>query len=222
MSRASLSATGRRLSGNTCRLRLPSRSWKGGWRRARREADELAVWGDFSPEAVKNLRRMEWCCAFFSVYDSGFAAVRRAAGDAIIVEPVAEREGRTYFVVVAPDGGEIPFDAWEQKRTGNDRCRKTPGDSGHGAQMDELRAVMARAYASRDAIEAHGERLRERLDFSRAAGSGRRGSGEPARYHGGLGHAGDFGAGGRAVGGISGCRLFQGRSLRRRTILPSF
>ncbi len=70
---------------------------------------------------------MEWCCAF-SVYDSEFAAVRRAAGDAIIVEPVAEREGRTYFVVVAPDGGEIPFDALEQKRTGNDRCRKNAGE----------------------------------------------------------------------------------------------
>jgi len=111
---------------------------KGRLEKARREADELAVWGDFSPEAVKKLAEDGVVLRFFSVYDSEFAAVRRAAGDAIIVEPVAEREGRTYFVV------------------------------------DELQAVMARAYASRDAIEAHGERLRERLDFSRAAGSGRR------------------------------------------------
>ena len=73
---------------------------KGRLEKARREADELAVWGDFSPEAVKKLAEDGVVLRFFSVYDSEFAAVRRAAGDAIIVEPVAEREGRTYFVVV--------------------------------------------------------------------------------------------------------------------------
>lgn len=147
---------------------------KGRLEKARREADELAVWGDFSPEAVKKLAEDGVVLRFFSVYDSEFAAVRRPAGDAIIVEPVAEREGRTYFVVVAPDGGEIPFDAQEQKAPETTAAGKRREIAAMEAQMDELQVVMARAYASRDAIEAHGERLRERLDFSRAAGSGRR------------------------------------------------
>ena len=55
---------------------------KGRLEKARREADELAVWGDFSPEAVKKLAEDGVVLRFFSVYDSEFAAVRRAAGDA--------------------------------------------------------------------------------------------------------------------------------------------
>ena len=52
---------------------------KGRLEKARREADELAVWGDFSPEAVKKLAEDGVVLRFFSVYDSEFAAVRRPA-----------------------------------------------------------------------------------------------------------------------------------------------
>lgn len=194
---------------------------KGRLEKARREADELAVWGDFSPEAVKKLAEDGVVLRFFSVYDSEFAAVRRAAGDAIIVEPVAEREGRTYFVVVAPDGGEIPFDAQEQKAPETTAAGKRREIAAMEAQMDELRAVMARAYASRDAIEAHGERLRERLDFSRAAAAA------AAKWRTGS-LSWRAGPRRRLRRGWTSCwrnirmSSISRRSLRRRTILPSF
>ncbi len=119
----------------------------------------------------------------------------QAAGDAIIVEQVARSGGRTFFVTVGRGEGELPFDAQEYKApdmTADDKRRQMAALE---AQMEQARGVMARAYASREAIEAHGERLREQLDFSRAGNSGRR-EAEDRLHSGGMGHGSDLRSGG--------------------------
>ena len=89
---------------------------KGRLEKARREADELAVWGDFSPEAVKKLAEDGVVLGFFSVYDSEFAAVRRAAGDAII-RPRSCIFGRRWDAAAPVSVRRRPF---------RSPCRSTP------------------------------------------------------------------------------------------------
>lgn len=148
---------------------------KGRLDKVRREADELAVWGDFSPAAIRQLAQDGVTLRFFSVYDSEFPAVVKAAGDALIVREVARSEGRTYFVTVGRGkADELPFDAQEYRTPDMTAAAKREQVAELEAQSAGFRALMARAYASREAIEAHGARLRERLDFSRAGRSGQR------------------------------------------------
>lgn len=148
---------------------------KGRLDKVRREADELAVWGDFSPAAIRQLAQDGVTLRFFSVYDSEFPAVVKAAGDALIVREVARSEGRTYFVTVGRGkADELPFDAQEYRTPDMTAAAKREQVAELEAQSAGFRALMARAYASREAIEAHGARLRERIDFSRAGRSGQR------------------------------------------------
>lgn len=148
---------------------------KGRLEKARREADELAVWGDFSPAAIRQLAQDGVTLRFFSVYDSEFPAVVKAAGDALIVREVARSEGRTYFVTVGRGkADELLFDAQEYRTPEMTAAEKREQVAELEAQSAGFRALMARAYASREAIEAHGARLRERIDFSRAGRSGQR------------------------------------------------
>src|SRR5699024_4559933 len=102
-------------------------------------------------------------------------AVVKAAGDALIVREVARSEGRTYFVTVGRGkADELLFDAQEYRTPEMTAAEKREQVAELEAQSAGFRALMARAYASREAIEAHGARLRERIDFSRAGRSGQR------------------------------------------------
>lgn len=144
--------------------------------KTRKEAEEIAVWGEFSPAAIRRLAEGGIILRFFSVYDSEFAAVENAAADReLIIEKLTSKEGRTYFVAVAHGTTEeMPFDAQEYKAPDATVEEKECQLAGMQAEMDALRAIMARAYASRADIEEHGDRLREQLDFSRAGNSGQR------------------------------------------------
>lgn len=148
---------------------------KGRIEKTRKEAEEIAVWGEFSPSAIRRLAEDGVVLRFFSVYDTEFSGVQKAASDRMIVEKVASRDGRTYFVAVTQSGTEeVPFDAQEYKAPEATVEEKECQLAGMQAEMDALRAIMARAYASREDIEEHGDRIREQLDFSRAGNSGRR------------------------------------------------
>lgn len=141
--------------------------------KARKEAAELEVWGEFTPSQIRQLRDSGVTLRFFSVYDSEFETVKASVPENVGVEEIARRDGRTYFVTVSCGDMDMTFDAQEHRMpdyTAAD-VRKRIADM--EKEMSELRGVMARAYASLDRIEAHGEELSSRLDFSKAMNSGR-------------------------------------------------
>lgn len=146
---------------------------KGRIDKARKEAEELTVWGEFSTDAVKSLAAEGVNIRFFSVYTSSFAGVLASAGDDFMVYEIGEKDGRTYFVIVSCGHVEIPFDAQEYRMPETTAAGKQEQLSAMEREMESLRSVIARAYASREAIEVAGERLGERLALSRAAHSGR-------------------------------------------------
>ena len=140
--------------------------------KTRKEMEELSVWGEFSPETLAALADRGVKLRFFSTYESEFDAVVEAAGDQFIIERIADRAGHTYFVAIAAgDQQEVPFDAQEHRVSD-----VTPAElqrqierMEHDAQ--QWNTVMARAYASREAIDEHADRLSERIDLSRATNS---------------------------------------------------
>lgn len=140
--------------------------------KARREAAELAVWGEFSPETIRALASEGITLRFFSVYANEFPRLQDIWGVNTVIEKIAESEGSVYFVVVQREPAEIPFDAQEHKMPEMTAVQAEARIAELEAAMREREAVLARAAASADMIAAHGERIKENLDLSRANRSG--------------------------------------------------
>lgn len=146
---------------------------KGRMDKTRKDADELSVWGAFSPENIRALADNGVKLRFFSVYENEYVAIEAACGGKQLLQQVNRTGSRVYFVLVQTDPAEpIPFDAQEYKAPEITAAEKY-------AELDELQVqnevwmdVMARAYASREMIADHEELLKERLSLSKASGSG--------------------------------------------------
>lgn len=148
---------------------------KGRIEKARKEADELGVWGDFSPADLRKLADDGIKLRFFSVYSTEFTSIKDKWGKEIIIEKISENGGHTYFVVVQSDGaGDIPFDAQEFKFPEMNVSEKEAQIAELESEAKEWEGVMARAYASREMISRHGESIKDNLEFSRVTNSGRR------------------------------------------------
>ena len=141
----------------------------------RKEADELAVWGDFSPETVHRLAENGIRLRFFGAYNNEYAAIEAACAGRVPIQAISSTGGRTYFVLVQQaEGEELPFDAQEYKMPETTAAARRSELAALQEQYDACRAEVARAYASREQIAAEEGRLKERFDLSRAVSSGER------------------------------------------------
>lgn len=142
--------------------------------KVRKEAQELNVWGEFSPETIRSLAADGVMLRFFSAYTGEFAGISERWGGEMVIEPVAESDGLTYFVTVQDEPADMPFDAQEYKAPDMTAGQKEEQLSALEKELEAQEAVMARAAASSEDIVRHGELVKERLDFSRARRSGER------------------------------------------------
>ena len=140
--------------------------------KARKEASDLEIWGEFSPGSISDLASKGITLRFFSVYSNEFEKLKEKYGEELIIEKIAEHDGATYFVVVQYEPAAIPFDAQEYKSPEMTASQKEAQVLSLEEKLKEQDEIMARAAASADMIENNGERIRERLDFSRASRSG--------------------------------------------------
>lgn len=138
-----------------------------------KEADELAVWGNFSPDALRRLAVDGVVLRFFSAYDRDFAAINARWGDTMILHPVGQTGGRTYFVLVQTDlVSETPFDAQEYKMPEATSAERTRELTQLEAEYKSWQDVMSRVYASREEVTLGEQMLKESLALSKAVGSG--------------------------------------------------
>lgn len=142
--------------------------------KAAKETEDLAVWGDFSSESIHNLAEKGITLRFFSVYSNEFDKLREKYGEEFIIEKINDLDGHAYFVVVQYEPADIPFDAQEYKTPEMTAEQKEAQIAALEDELREQNEIMARAAASAYIIEKHGERISERLDFSRASRSGER------------------------------------------------
>lgn len=143
--------------------------------KARKEADDLRVWGDFSPREVRLLADSGVRLRFFSAYTADFAEIEKKYGRELAIEKISDTGGQTYFVVVQTgDESEIPFDAQEHKAPAMTASEKEAQTASLEGELEKWNALMARAYASQEMMAAYADDIKDELDFSRARNSARR------------------------------------------------
>ncbi len=147
---------------------------KGRIDKARKEVDDLRVWGDFSPHRLRELAANGIRLRFFSVYTADFTGIDKKYGGEFLIENISDTGGQTYFVAVQPAEGEIPFDAQEYKAPEVTVTEKEEQIASLAFELQKWEGIMARAYASRDMMAGYADGIKDELDFSRAHNSARR------------------------------------------------
>lgn len=135
--------------------------------RARVEADELAIWGDFDPDMVANLKKQGITLRFFEVATKGY---RQEWSYEYPIEVVAQTPADTYFVVASSEPVNLPV--IELKAPTSSVTRKLDEVEGYIKEQVREQATLAQAALSREQVSAEAIRLREEFDFSKVMTSG--------------------------------------------------
>ena len=141
--------------------------------RLHKEADELAVWGEFSPEKIARLEESGVELRFFSTYDKDFDNHVATWREQYIIERIASEEGFTYFVAIVSPDTDVAINAQELRKpdaTRNDKLREIASLE---AELEKWNRQLARCAASQEAIATHEKSLRERLQFRQVHDSGK-------------------------------------------------
>jgi len=141
--------------------------------RLRRLAEEAAPWGEFDPEKVQKLKNEGIVLRFFSAYDSDFAKKSGQWSEEYALEPINSVDGVTYFTVVTSPEREVSIDAQEYKSLSMTSRQAEAEADRLETEIRSWDSVFSDAAASVEMIEADAVEIADRLQFNRAAGSGR-------------------------------------------------
>ena len=140
---------------------------------AEKLAAEVRPWGEFDPEALHTLSSRGIVMRYYTAPVADFAKRRDEWSRECIVEHISEVRGIAYFTALAGSAEDLAGVGAQEVRLPAESI------SAIEARLDglhtELRGwdkVFARAAATLPAIEADGEALKDRLQFSRAASGG--------------------------------------------------
>lgn len=142
--------------------------------KSNKEAEELRVWGDFSPNLLKKLADDGITLRFFSTGGSEFEKIKQTFGEEFVIEKIGEYRGSVYFVVVQTEEATITFDAQEHKAPAITATEKDAYTAELEEHLSFWRKVMSRAAVSVDLIAEHRELLMEKLQLSQVSNSGQR------------------------------------------------
>ncbi len=141
--------------------------------KAEKEAEDLAMWGDFQPESIARLEKEGIVLHFYSCYSNEYAQGIATWGENYTIEPISEKGGVTYFVAVTRKGEPAPqIDAQVVKTPTLNADDKRREIAQLQAKLADCEAVMARCVASADLIEEHANALKDELQFSQVSRSG--------------------------------------------------
>ncbi len=141
--------------------------------KAEKEAEELSMWGDFAPESIARLEAEGILLHFYSCYSNEYAQGVESWSENYTVEPISERGGVTYFVVVSRKGEPAPqIDAQVVKTPALNADDKRREIAALQAVLSEWESVMARCVASESLIADHANGLKDELQFSQVSRSG--------------------------------------------------
>ncbi|MDY3978793.1 MAG: V-type ATPase 116kDa subunit family protein [Tidjanibacter sp.] len=138
-----------------------------------KEADDLTPWGDFDARKIAALADEGIVLHFYHCYTSEFQHNLGAWSEQYDVESIAEHNGTTYFAVVSRvDEGQPAIDAQSVVLTDQTAADKRRQVAEAEQELQRWNEVMKRCLASAEMIAAHGDRLKDSLQFSRVARSG--------------------------------------------------
>lgn len=141
--------------------------------KAEKEAEELAMWGDFEPAMIEKLSREGIVLHFYSCYANEFVQGMAEWGEKYMVELIGEKAGVSYFVVVTRAGEPAPAIDAQQVRTPQTNAQGKMAEVGALKEMlGEWIGVLGRCVASADLVAAHANELKDSLQFSQVSHSG--------------------------------------------------
>lgn len=141
--------------------------------KARKEAVELELWGDFDPQVIENLRGKGLTFRFFSIDSKGYDQEWEMQYP---IEIVAQNGSLVYFALVEQQGA-TPI----KLNLGMAMEIKAPQTS-HDLKLNEIeklltteleqRTIVSRAAMSLESIKTESLRLQNEFDFTRVLNSG--------------------------------------------------
>lgn len=142
--------------------------------KAAKEAEELAMWGEFSPEAIDRLAAEGILLHFYSCYTSEYGHAIDAWREKYTIEEIAEHNGTTYFVVVGAKGEPMPaIDAQIVRTPTTNYQGKMAEVKALESELAEWNGVMGRCVASAELVAQHACQLKDSLQFSSVRRSGK-------------------------------------------------
>ncbi len=141
--------------------------------KATKEAEELAMWGDFTPSTIEQLAQEGIILHFYCCYTNEFVQGMKSWEEEYTVEAISEHNGTTYFVVVTRKGEPAPqIDAQVVRTPRLNSEEKLREVAALEAELAEWDKVMARCVASKELIADHANGLKDELQFSQVSRSG--------------------------------------------------
>ncbi|MCL2561330.1 MAG: V-type ATP synthase subunit I [Rikenellaceae bacterium] len=138
-----------------------------------KEVEELRVWGEFDPAAIRELAADGVVLRYFNTFSKEFAAIRAEWSEQYDIEPIAERGDMVYFVVIATPGQEIAIHAHELKAPTATAAQREAEAAHLLREKKQWEAQLARAAVSVGLIETQLRREEEQLQLSRVTRSAR-------------------------------------------------
>ena len=141
--------------------------------KATKEAEELSMWGEFTPATIQRLAEEGIVLYFYSCYTNEYNQGIKTWGENYTVEPISEHNGTTYFVAVVRKGEPAPqIDAQVVRTPVLNATEKLAEVKALEAELAEWDKVMARCVASEAMIASHADGLKDELQFSQVSRSG--------------------------------------------------
>ena len=139
--------------------------------KARREAEELKIWGEFSPERIAKLEAEGIYLHYFMAYNKEFDSNIESWKEEFNVEEIFRDSTSTYFVVITGAGQTVQINAQEVKAptATTEQRRKEAEDM--EAEIESLKLVLAKAAANVEDIERIEKERKATMQLSRVSGS---------------------------------------------------
>lgn len=141
--------------------------------RAEKEAEELKVWGDFSPADLQKLGADGVTISYFSAYQKEFDSGLEKWNEQYLVIPISTVSGVVYFVVVSTDGLDVAINATPIKAPSATYLDKEKEVEQLRTELAKWNDVLVRCASNVDQIEEHGKQVKESLQFNQVASSGK-------------------------------------------------
>ncbi|CDN32315.1 V-type ATP synthase subunit I [Mucinivorans hirudinis] len=137
--------------------------------KARLQAQNVEIWGEFDPKAITHLRGQGIFVRFFEVATKEF---REDWSYEYPIEVVATRGSNTYFVIAASPEQEIDLPVIEHPAPMKSADDYLADAASYLEKQVCMQTLKARAALSAEAIMAESRHMREQFEFARASESG--------------------------------------------------
>ncbi len=137
-----------------------------------KEAEDAAIWGEFSPGTISALLRDGVLLRFFQTDEDGYERHRDQWEAEYVVAELIRKGGFVWFAVVTSPGADISLSAQEVKAPAAPASVKRAEIAELEERLEHYRRILERAAVSHGMIAAEGNVYAQQVQFNKVAASG--------------------------------------------------